>query len=234
MIEQSKDTLSEHTEINPYVSSLAGKLMKNAASANLKFDSDGWQLITEVLSFAAAAEQRMSEQEHRINYLEQLSVTDELTGIPNRRGLRSSLGRALASAARHNETGVLGFIDLDGFKGINDEYGHMAGDAILRKVAKLLVKMVRPVDMVARISGDEFAIVLTRCNEDQGKNRLRTIQRAINELVIDYGGCKIAAKCSLGIQPFTGSTDASTLIESADMAMYNDKQNRKGKHLRTA
>ncbi|MCK0069554.1 MULTISPECIES: GGDEF domain-containing protein [Kordiimonas] len=234
MIEQSKEKLSERAEINPYISTLAGKLMKNAANANVKFDSDGWQLITEVLSYAATAEQRMAEQESRINYLEQLSVTDELTGIPNRRGLRAALGRALSSAARHSESGVLGFIDLDGFKAINDEYGHSAGDLLLRRVAKLLTKLIRPVDIVARISGDEFAIILTRCSEDQGRKRLRAIQRAVNELTIEFADTKIPAKCSLGIQPFNGATDPAELIEAADMAMYNDKQTRRGKHLRTA
>nr|WP_281501630.1 GGDEF domain-containing protein [Kordiimonas laminariae] len=176
----------------------------------------------------------MAEQESRINYLEQLSVTDELTGIPNRRGLRAALGRALSSAARHSESGVLGFIDLDGFKAINDEYGHSAGDLLLRRVAKLLTKLIRPVDIVARISGDEFAIILTRCSEDQGRKRLRAIQRAVNELTIEFADTKIPAKCSLGIQPFNGATDPAELIEAADMAMYNDKQTRRGKHLRTA
>lgn len=234
MLEQSKKKLSERAEINPYVSTLAGKLMKNAANADMKFDSDGWQLITEVLSYAATAEQRMAEQESRINYLEQLSVTDELTGIPNRRGLRATLGRALSSAARHKETGVLGFIDLDDFKAINDEHGHSAGDLLLRRVAKTLTKLIRPVDMVARISGDEFAVILTRCSEEQGRKRLRAIQREINKLKVEFANTNIPVKCSLGIQAFNGATNPAELIEAADLAMYNDKQTRRGKHLRTA
>ena len=100
MTEMLRTTPDWKMEINPYVSNLASKLMKTAANADLKFDSTGWQLISEVLSFAAAAEQRMSQQMERIHYLEQLSVTDELTGIPNRRGLRQQLGRTLSSAAR--------------------------------------------------------------------------------------------------------------------------------------
>ena len=108
-------------EINPYVSRLASRLMETAADAEVKFDSTGWQLITEVLSFAASAEQRMAEQQDRISYLEQISVTDELTGILNRRGLKLELGRILAYSARHREVGVLGFIDMDDFKNINGE-----------------------------------------------------------------------------------------------------------------
>lgn len=231
MIEQSAEKLKERAEINPYVSNLAGKLMQTAANAEMKFDSDGWQLITEVLSFAAAAEQRMAEQESRISFLEQLSVTDELTGIPNRRGLRGALGKTLASAARHRETGVLGFLDLDHFKEINDAYGHMAGDAVLRHVAKCLKGHVRPEDTVARISGDEFAMILGRCDADQGRARLRTLQREINNSSVKYGGKQIAIGCSIGIHHFDGKTDPSELIEAADKAMYHDKETRKGLHL---
>ncbi|SDE33836.1 MULTISPECIES: GGDEF domain-containing protein [Kordiimonas] len=234
MIEQSKNKLNDKAEINPYVSNLASKLMQTAANAEMKFDSAGWQLITEVLSFAAAAEQRMSEQQERISFLEQLSVTDELTGIPNRRGLRSALGQTLASAGRHGESGVLGFIDLDGFKHINDVHGHMAGDAVLRYVAKALKQHTRPSDTVARIAGDEFAVILKRCSADQGMKRLRTLQKEINAGKVRYGGATIPVKCSIGVQAFDGTTDPATLIEAADQAMYHDKQARKGAHLKTA
>ena len=233
MIEQ-KSKLKDKTAINPYVSKLASKLMRTAANAEMKFDSTGWQLITEVLSFAAAAEQRMSEQQDRIAYLEQLSVTDELTGIPNRRGLRLALGQALASAARHQEWGGLGFLDLDGFKDINDVHGHMAGDTVLRFVAKTLKQHVRPSDVVARIAGDEFAVILNRCDPEQGIDRLRALQSSINEGKVRYGGTRIPVKCSIGTHPFNAATDPSELIEAADQAMYRDKDTRKGKHLRSA
>jgi len=231
MIDQRTNKLKERAEINPYVSNLAGKLMRTAANAEMKFDSNGWQLITEVLSYAAAAEQRMVEQEDRISFLEQLSVTDELTGIPNRRGLRGALGKTLASAARHQEAGVLGFLDLDNFKEVNDTHGHMAGDAVLRHVAKCLKNHIRPEDTVARISGDEFAMILSRCDAHQGRSRLRTLQREINNSVVGYAGHKIKVGCSIGIQHFDGKTDPTTLIEAADKAMYHDKETRKGRHL---
>jgi diguanylate cyclase (GGDEF)-like protein len=234
MIEQNANKLKERAEINPYVSNLAGKLMQTAANAEMKFDSDGWQLITEVLSYAAAAEQRMAEQEDRIGFLEQLSVTDELTGIPNRRGLRNSLGKTLASAARHREVGVLGFLDLDRFKEINDIHGHMAGDAVLRHVAKCLRNHVRPEDTVARIAGDEFAMVLTRCDAEQGRIRLRTLQREINNSSVTYGGKKINVSCSIGVQHFDGKTDPTLLIEAADKSMYQDKEARKAQQSKYA
>jgi diguanylate cyclase (GGDEF)-like protein len=227
MSNQVHTGLDKKNEINPYVSKLASRLVKTAASAEIRFDSTGWQLITEVLSYAASAEQRMAEQQERIEHLEQLSVTDELTGIRNRRGLKMSLGRLLATTARYNEEAVLGFIDLDGFKTINDTYGHSAGDMALRQVAKTLKAQTRSSDIIARIAGDEFAVVLTRCAPDQGKIRMRNLQRIINKSVITFNGVKIALECSMGIRPFSGITDPEELINAADTAMYHDKEMRR-------
>ncbi len=233
MTNQVHADLDNKTEINPYVSKLASKLVKTAASAEIRFDSTGWQLITEVLSYAASAEQRMAEQQERITHLEQLSVTDELTGIRNRRGLKLSLGRLLAASARYNEEAVLGFIDLDDFKAINDTYGHAAGDNALRQVAKTLKTHTRTSDIIGRIAGDEFAVILTRCAPVQGNDRMRNLQKIINKTVITHGEQAIKLKCSMGIRPFSGITDPEELINAADSAMYQDKEVRRMQQLRS-
>lgn len=214
-------------DLNPYVSQLAGRLIKTASDAQIKFDSSGWQLVSEVLSYAAAAEQRMSAQAERIAYLEQLSSTDDLTGILNRRGVKAKLGEVLAAAARHDDEGVLGFIDLDGFKGINDRHGHLAGDAVLRHVAQMLTKLVRTTDVVARLAGDEFAVILTRCSSCEGEKRIRMIQQEINKSAASFAGISIPAHCSIGVMSFNGATDPAALIDTADQAMYRDKLIRK-------
>ncbi len=226
MTNQVHADLDNKTEINPYVSKLASKLVKTAASAEIRFDSTGWQLITEVLSYAASAEQRMAEQQERITHLEQLSVTDELTGIRNRRGLKLSLGRLLAASARYNEEAVLGFIDLDDFKAINDTYGHAAGDNALRQVAKTLKTHTRTSDIIGRIAGDEFAVVLTRCSAELGQKRILKLQNDINGSIVNYAGKHIEVNCSVGTTEFDGKSDPALLIENADKSMYEDKQNR--------
>lgn len=230
MTVQHPPTGDEKTDINPYVSGLASRLMRTAAKAEIPMDSQGWQLITEVLSYAASAEQRMAEQQERISYLEHLSVTDELTGITNRRGLKNALGRIFANAARHGEPGILAFIDLDDFKGINDAYGHGVGDAVLRHVAQFLKREIRPQDLVSRVSGDEFALVLTRCNLEQGQKRLHSIQQKLNDNPVVYGGLTLAISCSVGLRAYDGASDPRELIEQADQDMYLDKQSRKSKN----
>ncbi|RMB04479.1 GGDEF domain-containing protein [Eilatimonas milleporae] len=223
MLDQNATRLKEKADLNPYVSGLAARLVQRATASRMKVDSQGWQLIAEVMSYAATAEQRMVELQERISHLEELSQTDDLTGIPNRRGLRKMLGQTLASAARHGDSGVLGFIDLDGFKDINDRHGHAAGDAVLRHVAALLKKRIRPTDIVARIAGDEFAIILTRCTAEHGMKRLQTLKQIIAGSTIEWHGLPIPISCSIGGEAFSGTADPAQLIARADKAMYADK-----------
>lgn len=234
MTETSRYEKNFSTDINPYVSGLATKLMKTASNAELKLDSVGWELITEMLSYAAAAEQRLGEQRERIAILEDLSVKDDLTGLPNRRALRSFIARALSAAARHRENGVVGFIDLDGFKAINDTYGHNAGDKVLRHLGDVLRSAIRPTDMVARLAGDEFVVILTRCSEAEGIRRLRIIQQKINTQTVRHRSKIIDIKASMGIKCYNATSDGNSLLAGADEAMYEDKFRRSGKHLKRA
>jgi len=111
-------------------------------------------------SAALSAERRIAELLDRVANLEETASTDDLTQVLNRRGFRAELERALAAAGRYGIKGMLIFIDLDGFKDVNDDHGHAAGDHILRTVACILNENVRETDYVARLGGDEFAILL--------------------------------------------------------------------------
>lgn len=214
---------------NPYVSRLAGRLVETATNADLRFDSDGWQLISEMLSYAASAEQRLSAQRERIAQLEIMSVTDELTGLNNRRGLERFLSNALSAAARHGDDGVVGYIDLDGFKAINDTLGHAAGDSILQRLAKELQYHVRPTDMVARLCGDEFAVVITRCDAVEGMIRLKHLQETLNNMDVEVGGMSVKLNISLGMAPYSGASKIDLLLNQADQEMYANKAKRKAK-----
>jgi diguanylate cyclase (GGDEF)-like protein len=186
-----------------------------------------WQTINRVFAYAASAEQHISEQQARIRELEELSSTDELTGLPNRRGLNEFLGRLLSIARRHDEQGIVAFLDLDDFKTINDHYGHDTGDRLLNVFAKALKSSLRDSDFVARIGGDEFIFVLVRTSEENGISRARAIQEQIGSTFITAQGRELPLKASLGITAYNGKSTLDQLMRTADLNMYEDKRARK-------
>lgn len=183
-----------------------------------------WQLINRVIAYAASAEQHISEQQQRIQELEALSTTDELTGLHNRRGLNDFMTRTLAMARRHGEEGIVAFLDLNDFKEINDRYGHDTGDTALRQFAENIQRNLRSSDFVARIGGDEFVFVLTRTNAENGRARALAIQREISATSISARGRKISLKASMGVVPYNGDSTFCDLIGAADNAMYENKK----------
>jgi len=178
------------------------------------------------LTAAVGAERRIVDLNRRICDLERMAITDELTGLLNRRGFEAEFGQALALARRYNEPGVLVYVDLDGFKLVNDTYGHAAGDEVLRRVARLLSGAVRATDVVGRLGGDEFAVLLVRTSWKGALIRLRAIRRLLDPAVIDIGGCTIAVRASLGVETYGGEDEGAQLMGRADRAMYAAKRDR--------
>ncbi|WP_150913681.1 sensor domain-containing diguanylate cyclase [Marinobacter halotolerans] len=163
--------------------------------------------------------------------LRQYALADPLTGVANRRALENELKRALANADRAKQALHLAFIDLDGFKGINDEYGHDAGDRFLIEIAKALKFGVREGDYVARIGGDEFVVFGHAHSEDLEGSRL-AIKKRLERLTrgnfsigltgIDYTGPSVGV-----VTTAPGERDPAGLIARADRAMYAVKKERR-------
>lgn len=182
------------------------------------------QVADRAIAAAAEAEARLAEQLGRIVELERLALTDELTGLLNRRGFHREMTHALANARRYDEKGVLVYVDLDGFKPINDTYGHAAGDEVLKRVARLLLDNVRDTDAVGRMGGDEFAVLLARSSWEDGLRRAEAIDRVLNNAFIGWEGRMIAIRASLGIQVYGNTDDGRDLLERADEDMYKSKR----------
>lgn len=182
-------------------------------------------LVNRALAYADEAELRIVELNERVRRLEALTQTDELTGLLNRRGFEEVLRRNLLSAARHEEAGLLAYIDLDGFKAINDRCGHVAGDEVLRAVGTFLSKSIRATDYAARLGGDEFAILFVRADHKRARERAREMVRGIAQLEIACKSHKISVSASLGLASYTGETSPKELLDRADRAMYADKKN---------
>jgi diguanylate cyclase (GGDEF)-like protein len=176
------------------------------------------------LNAARSADRLFDDMVRRLEQLESLAVTDPLTGLFNRRGFEREMERALATARRHRDVGVLVYIDLDGFKPINDTLGHAAGDEVLKRVAQILVENVRESDRVARVGGDEFVVLLTRTERDGGLARAETLNDLVNCALVAWQGRLIPIRASFGFQAYGGEDAADTLLARADEAMYTVKK----------
>ncbi len=164
----------------------------------------------------------------RLRYQEQLRFLadhDALTGTRNRRRFERDLGEQIARARRYGEKAALLLLDLDGFKGINDRYGHKCGDRALEEVAAVLKGRLRETDVISRIGGDEFAVLLPYAGADQAQKVAQDLQRVIadNAQVIVPDG-RYALSASVGIALIDADTEGDeAVLAEADAAMYRDK-----------
>jgi diguanylate cyclase (GGDEF)-like protein len=157
--------------------------------------------------------------------LEALALTDPLTGLANRRLLAERLSMAIVHARRNTSTMAVVYLDLDGFKQINNTLGHDAGDVLLKMVAARLTATVREEDTVARLGGDEFVIMLWHISspDDAPTVVLKVIQAVTQPYVLDDQTVRVTSSAGVGIYPLHGE-DADTLMKSADQAMYEAKR----------
>ena len=156
--------------------------------------------------------------------LELLALNDPLTGLANRRLLAERMSMALVHARRNKSAMAMVYLDLDGFKRINDMLGHGAGDVLLKIVAGRLVATVREEDTVARLGGDEFAIALWDVIEpdDAATVALKVIEAVALPYSIEGNTVSITTSAGVGIYPVHGE-DMDTLMKSADLALYEAK-----------
>mgnify|MGYP003623460064 FL=1 len=160
---------------------------------------------------------RLQEAENLANY-------DPLTQLPNLRRTKEELHQVLTLAKRGGFSAAVMFVDLDGFKEINDKYGHLAGDKVLKIVSERLTHSVRESDLVGRIGGDEFIVVLSHITkpEDAGVVAGKIIEKLKDPIDIQGVGCRVSASIGIALAPDHGN-DWTSLINAADEAMYKVK-----------
>ena len=224
MADHYDDAALQSMELVENVGVIADRLVAACDPETSKGDSSLRGLLEQALIVAAEAQQQLTAQSERIAVLETLSYRDELTGLINRRGFNEQLSHALAIAMRLESTGVLAFIDLDNFKAINDSLGHQAGDEVLRHVASLLSESVRAIDVAARIGGDEFAVIMVHTSARDGRQRIKSLERAVNNSIVTFDAVQIPVRASFGVVAFDRSDDIAGLIAQADSEMYYRKR----------
>jgi diguanylate cyclase (GGDEF)-like protein len=180
-------------------------------------------LMQEVESLRAEVERANS----RLAHMERLADQDTLVPIPNRRAFVREMSRVISYNERYNAVSSLVYIDLNDFKEINDKHGHAAGDAALLHVASVLAENLRESDMLGRLGGDEFGVILSHTDADQALIKGRQLAQAIMNSPVEHGGEQLRISASYGITTFRQGQSAQEAMEAADRAMYAQKNSLK-------
>jgi two-component system cell cycle response regulator len=157
--------------------------------------------------------------------LEIQSRTDPLTGVLNRRAILSQIGSELSRAKRENTIISISILDLDHFKTINDTFGHLSGDAVLRECMHRVKLAIREYDSVGRFGGEEFIVILPGANDADAFSVAERIRLRINEKNTDVDGISISFTVSQGLATCNGDTTVDEMIAMADQALYRAKEN---------
>ena len=185
--------------------------------------SDAALLAAEVERLA----QQLAVARRQLAALEARADVDPLTELPNRRAFERELARSLAYVKRHGTPAALLYLDLDDFKRVNDRHGHSAGDTMLRAVASVLGRHVRESDVVARIGGDEFALLLWNCDEANAVAKALALEASIARTTAMHNGMALSAGASVGVAVLLPLDAPAQTIARADRAMYARKAARR-------
>ncbi len=172
----------------------------------------------------SALERENNQLKARIAELERLVACDTLTPLFNRRHFMEELDRWCWRTHRYGgEYGLL-FIDVDNLKTVNDKFGHQVGDMLLMTIAKGLLGAVRRSDLVARVGGDEFAVLLDNIPEAELSGKAERIAKIVGKLSVDHAGATLSPSISAGFTPIEPGIKPSELLLRADRSMYAAKQ----------
>src|SRR6266699_162735 len=160
----------------------------------------------------------------RIASLERVADEDTLIPVANRRAFVRQLTRTIAFTHRYGVPASVVYFDVNNMKQINDMHGHPAGDAALRHIAAVLGDNTRSSDIVGRLGGDEFGVILAQTDEAQAHSKAAALAAAIAATPLRREGLKIAVSAAYGVYAFSGSDDPQHAIEAADRAMYQQKR----------
>lgn len=170
------------------------------------------------------AEKQIAAQSAELRSYETEARTDSLTGLANRRAFDDEMKRRLAEWQRHRTPFSLLILDIDHFKQFNDQYGHQAGDEVLRKVGQVLVKTARQMDLPCRYGGEEFANILPNTDIQEARAAAERYRKAIESVQVKVNGKQLSVTASIGVARILEGEDAARVIRRADEALYKSKE----------
>lgn len=170
----------------------------------------------------------LDKTNRRLREMEDVADTDTLLPIPNRRAFVRELNRMISFAERYGTPSTLMFIDLNDMKLINDKFGHDAGDKALFHVARLLADHVRSTDVIGRLGGDEFGVILAQADETVGAEKANALARMISETPLQLDDEAVNMSMAYGTYTFRSGDEPHEALDKADRAMYEAKREMKG------
>ncbi|MGE5723096.1 MAG: GGDEF domain-containing protein [Sphingomonadales bacterium] len=166
----------------------------------------------------------LAEMRAWVSELEELADSDTVTPLPNRRRFMHDLERVVGQAGRHGTPAALLYIDVNGLKGINDTHGRLAGDAALIHVAKLLSRLIRSTDVLARIGGDEFGLILDHLDHNSAIETAGRLARCIADNPLDIGGTLVRIDAAIGVATILPGDSPDDIVRRADLNLYRAKE----------
>jgi diguanylate cyclase (GGDEF)-like protein len=170
---------------------------------------------------------RLAQAMVLIERLQTSADTDFLLDIPNRRGFERELNRAISYIKRYHAAGALIVLDIDRLKPINDTFGHAAGDQVLKAIAGVLLRQVRASDVIGRLGGDEFGVLLWNLTEADAHAKAAALEQDIDRLSFVFNGRTATAGASAGVAVLAPHSEPGRALEEADCAMYVRKAQRR-------
>src|SRR5215469_4100243 len=180
--------------------------------------------VMKLMGEVESLHQELARAKSRLEDAERAADQDHLLPVLNRRAFVRELTRHISFSARYGTPASVVYLDLDGFKLINDTYGHAAGDAVLSHVAETLSQHVRESDVVGRLGGDEFGIILTHANQEQANRKAQSLLETLSANPAIYNGQSLPVGVSWGAFELHASENAETAMARADEAMYSRKR----------
>lgn len=226
--------IQSHVDNAKTIEELSGKISANLATIQQRikdFKESEQQRVKDYEAEVQKLQQKLSESEkaaeeikHKLTSQQVIINQDSLTGLPNRASYDEHIQEAYNRWKRGYGELSLAIADIDHFKRINDNYGHLAGDKVLKKVAALFKNSIRSVDFIARYGGEEFIFIFERTNEKEARRILEALRAAVETCQFCYRDTRVDVTVSFGLTTFKPDEDIETLFMRADAAMYQAKR----------
>jgi diguanylate cyclase (GGDEF)-like protein len=184
--------------------------------ADVEISAEARAIMAQLADQNALLRASLAEARERLEEAERVADTDTLTPLPNRRRFIRELERVTAQTSRHGTQAAVLYIDLDCLKAINDKHGHVAGDAALIHVARLLGSLIRAADIAARIGGDEFALILDHLDHNSAIETADRVSRYIASVPLDLGGTQVSLTASIGVATVLAGDTVDDVLRRAD------------------